>query len=146
MEILKRKLSLAPILLLLVLSGCAVWAVTYFTVVVPSSVTISTSGELSVTDVEGISLGSLDFGLLAPGGSVNKTVLVSNLSNRDLVLGVQSDLSEMLVEVYNGDGSPWVPNTVIPMGGSIQVTLKITASESVTVGTYGFSLTFVGRD
>lgn len=144
-QILKRKLSLAPILLLLAISGGVVYAITYFTVIVPSSVTIATEGELSVTTVEGVSLGSLDFGVLAPGGSVNKTVLVTNLANRELALGIQSDL-EMLLEVFNGNGSPWIPNTVIPMGGSIQVTLRITASKSTTAGTYSFTLTFVGRD
>lgn len=145
MKLLDRKLSLAPILLLLVLSGGAVYALTFFTVVIPSTVQIGIDGELPVTTLEGVSLGSLDFGMLAPGGSVDRTVMVTNLANRDLVLGIQSDL-DMLLEVFNGDGSPWVPNTVIPVGGSIQVTLRISAVESAAAGTYSFNLTFIGRD
>ena len=144
-KILNRKLSLAPIIVLLALSGSVVWAINFFTVIVPSSVTISVEGELSVTTVEGSSLSSLDFGVLAPGDSVSETVLVTNLANRDLCLGLQCNL-ELGLAAFNSDGSPWIQDTVIPMGGSIQMTLKIVASGSAIAGTYDFSLTFIGRD
>ena len=144
MEFLNRKLSLVPILLLLIASGSAVYAFTYFTVVLPSTIEINTEGNLVITDWEGNPLSSLDFGILAPGATVSKNVQIKNLSNREVGLIIQSDIN-MPWEIHKHDGSDLVHMMPLAAGDSLQIILTITAPSTATAGLHSFSFTFMGE-
>lgn len=144
MQLLKRKLSLLPILLLVAVSISVVGAAIFFTVDISSSVTVKTTGELSVTDVDGAEVTNLDFGALVPGESGSVALVIHNDSNRGLLIVINSDLA-WLWGVKNEDGSTWVQQTSLPIGASLQVSITITAPASALAGTENFVLSFVGK-
>lgn len=133
-----------PILVLMAVSASVVGAAIYFTVDISSSVTVATAGDLSVTNVDGAEVTSLDFGSLVPGESGSRTLVVRNLSNRDLLIVINSDI-EWVWSVENGDGSTWVQQTPLAAGGSLRVTVTITAPTSATAGIENFVISFVGK-
>lgn len=146
MELLSKKLSMTLILLLLVVSGSLVYAFTLLQVTVPSSITITTTGDLFVTDLDGAVLSALDFGSVAPGGTVSKTIQIVNLSNGELGIYVQCfDIVGMTLTVSNGDGSEWVNMAPLSAGRSIAVMLTITAPTDAPAGTHTFNLVFSGE-
>lgn len=143
-KLLSRKASLVPILLLVaVLSGAVVGAILYFSVEIPGTVTVKTTGELAVTDLLGNVLTSLDFGEIDPDGAGWTTidVLVKNLSNADLLLNIASTSD---ISFYAKANGMFVLDAPLAAGGELRVELMLIIEEPVEAGIHNFVLTFTG--
>lgn len=145
MKTYERKLPLLLVLLLLAVFGGVVYAVTMYTITVPSSLTVGTVGELAVTDLDNNALPSLDFGTVAPGASVSKTLRIKNTSNMVLYIVIQCDVG-MFWEVHDHNGLEVEHRAPLLGGDLLQITITITPTLEANAGTHNFNLVITGEN
>lgn len=115
---------------------------------ITGSVTIASQPDLYILDGAGASISTLSFGQLNNGAHLTKVIQVFNAGNAPLKIAVtRTDSVTQISSVFKkGDGSAYdnaVPTT-LNMGESLNLTVEIFNSVSVSAGSYQLGFKFSG--